>query len=120
MKKVTAAFVIMSSLFISVLYADHASLVPYQDGDKCGYADRDLKIIVKPQFDACGDMIDGMASVYVKGKYGFVDKSGKTVIHPVYTFSTSLTAVMQLWPGMGGIQLLIPSQTRLYHSLIIQ
>jgi len=89
MKKVTAAFAIMSSLFISVLYADHASLVPYQEGDKCGYADRGLKIIVKPQFDACGDMNDGMASVYVKGKYGFVDKSGKTVIHPVYTFSTS-------------------------------
>jgi hypothetical protein len=92
MKKITAAFIIMSSFIFSVLYADHASLVPYRDGNKCGYADRDLKIKVKSQFDACGDMIDGMASVYVKGKYGFIDKTGKTVIPPVYTFSTSFNS----------------------------
>lgn len=92
MKKITAAFIIMSSFFFSELHADHASLVPFRDGNKCGYADRDLKIIFKPQFDACGDMIDGMASVMKNGKYGFIDKTGKAIISPEYTFSTSFNS----------------------------
>ncbi len=89
MKKITATFIIILSFVFSELHADHASLVPYIDGNKCGYADRNLKIIVEPQYDTCGDMIDGMASVYKNGRDGFINEDGKIMVKPFYIFSTS-------------------------------
>lgn len=88
MKKIISAALLIVSVSFIYLYADHTALVPYRDGDKCGYSDRDAKIVVKPQFDACGDMIDGMASVMKNGKYGFVDRNGSIAIQPVYSSST--------------------------------
>ena len=78
MKKI---FIFFSMLMIaSVVYADEARLIPYRDGDKCGYADRNLKIIVNPQYDLCSDMINDMAHVMSSGKSGFIDSTCKAAV----------------------------------------
>jgi len=90
MKKAYLFIFFISIFFISIIYAENNNLVPYRDGNKCGYADRGMNIKVKPQYEACGDMIDGMASVLKNGKFGFIDNTGKTIVQPVYASSSSI------------------------------
>lgn len=91
MKKLIVSVLIFAGAVSPFLYADNASPVPYRDRGKCGYADRDMKITVRAQYDSCGDMINGTASVMKNGKYGFIDVSGKTVIPFVYESSSSFS-----------------------------
>ncbi len=82
--------VICATLMNGALSADVNKLIPYRDGKKCGYCDADMNVKIEAQYDACGDMIDGMASIYKNGKYGFINSSGKTVVVPVYSYSSSI------------------------------
>ncbi|WP_141107909.1 WG repeat-containing protein, partial [Campylobacter coli] len=41
-------------------------------------------IIAKPEFDDVWDFKKGLAKVWLNGKYGFIDKSGKIVIEPKF------------------------------------
>ncbi len=90
MKKSYLMLFIIFLFSISVLSTEKNSPVPYIDGNKCGYSDRNMNIIIKPEYDACGDMIDGMASVMKDGKYGFIDSTGKKIVLPVHTYSSSI------------------------------
>ncbi len=71
-------------------------------GRKCGYKDRAGSIAIEPQFTDClGNFHEGLAAVSldVKGKrvWGFIDRTGKWVISPVYrqvgNFSEGLASV---------------------------
>jgi hypothetical protein len=44
-------------------------------------------MVIPPQFEEVGSFVDGLAAVKVQGKYGYIDKAGKTVIKPQYDFA---------------------------------
>jgi len=57
------------------------SLIPYRQGDKWGYCDKNEKIIIKPKFERSYWFADnGLARVKIKEKYGYIDKSGEIKI----------------------------------------
>jgi hypothetical protein len=45
-----------------------------------GYADRNRKIVIPPQYQEIGDFEEGLAAVKLNEKYGFIDHLGKLVI----------------------------------------
>jgi hypothetical protein len=51
---------------------------------KYGYADANGNILVTPQFDKARNFSDGMAAVKFKGKWGFIDLTGKFVVEATY------------------------------------
>ena len=76
---------------ISLIYTSSPAvenfLIPYYDGKIWGFCDTNMKPVVTPKYDSCGEMIDEMAWVKKDGKYGFIDSTGKEVITPVYKFA---------------------------------
>jgi WG containing repeat len=60
------------------------SMIPYRNGDLWGYADVNKAIIIKPQFEEASLFYEGLAAVKKNGKYGYINKDGKTVIPFVY------------------------------------
>lgn len=91
MKRIIAQVMLIVFAASAFLYSDSGNLVPYSEKGRCGYAERNMKIVLRPQFDTCGEMIHGIASVMKKGRYGFIDSSGKMVIPPVYESSSSFS-----------------------------
>ncbi|TNE70444.1 WG repeat-containing protein [bacterium] len=53
-------------------------------GGKYGYATRDNKVVIEPQFEEVNRFSGGLGRVKVNGKWGFVDKTGKLVIPAKY------------------------------------
>ena len=51
--------------------------------------DKSGSIVIKPSFNSASNFSDGLASVSVGGKYGFVDKAGRFVIAPSFTDASS-------------------------------
>jgi hypothetical protein len=43
-----------------------------------------MKVAIAPQFDFAHPFYEGMATVEVAGKWGYVDKEGRMVIPPKY------------------------------------
>ena len=37
---------------------------------------------MSPQYDACSSFSEGLAAVKKGGKWGYIDKTGKTVVSP--------------------------------------
>ncbi len=56
------------------------SFIPYRKGDLWGYATTDKTIIITPQFQEAQLFYEGYAAVKKNGKYGYINKAGKTVI----------------------------------------
>ena len=68
-------------------------LVPIEKNGLWGYADREGKVIIKPQFSRAGRFSEGLALVWTGGvpltdsivksfvKMGYIDKTGRWVIH---------------------------------------
>lgn len=50
-----------------------------------GFADKEGKWVIKPQFDDVGLFSEGFARIQKGGKWGFIDKQGKSVIAPRFT-----------------------------------
>lgn len=46
-----------------------------------------LKFVIEPKFEKAGPFSAGLASVKTGGKWGFIDKAGKTVLEPAYDFA---------------------------------
>ncbi len=84
MKKSLLSTVILL-MFYTLSAAAEGNLIPYYDGKKWGFCDINSKIIVKPQYDYCSDMIDGIAWVKKNSLFGFVNSAGKEIIAPVYS-----------------------------------
>lgn len=47
---------------------------------KHGYVDKNLKIVIEPQFEKAGEFHNGRAVVYMGKTAGFIDKTGRVVI----------------------------------------
>lgn len=66
---------------ISGIYASHNGIVRIKEGkNKWKYVNNQGKVILKTNYDYCGDFIDGLAVVEKNGKYGFINKKGKLVV----------------------------------------
>lgn len=60
-----------------------------QLGEKGLYSIRERKILINPQFDGLGALVDGLIPVKIDGKWGYIDTSGKYVIQPQFTHASS-------------------------------
>ncbi|BAT53659.1 hypothetical protein NOS3756_26200 [Nostoc sp. NIES-3756] len=66
--------------------------------NKCGFQDKQGKIVIEPQFNGCKNFSQGLAAVkVVKGvgdkfdtKWGYIDKTSKFVISPQFDYADSL------------------------------
>ncbi|HIP37532.1 MAG TPA: WG repeat-containing protein [Crocinitomix sp.] len=63
-------------LFLSYV-AQTQSLIPYRKGDKWGYANLSLEVVLKPKYDEVGFFIDKICWVRKNKKYAFIDNTGK-------------------------------------------
>lgn len=66
-------------------------LIPIANGGNFGFADKEGKIVINPQFSAATLFRDGISLVRTGGsdaKYGFIDRDGKYVINPAYRQAT--------------------------------
>lgn len=74
-----------------------ANLYLIRQKDKFGFADRNGKVVIEPQFYRASPFKDGMAWIQVDGGRGFIDQSGKIVVQPRFVaaddFSDGLAAV---------------------------
>ena len=61
------------------------SLIPYRRGDLWGYAKADLKVIITPKFAEAGLFSEGLASVKMGNKYGYINQLGQVEIPAKYT-----------------------------------
>ncbi len=64
-------------------------LVPVTNAaGKAGYANRQGKIVIEPQFDHAESFYEGLATVRVGPHRGYIDRSGAMVIPPKYTHAS--------------------------------
>ena len=61
----------------------------YSIGSKCGFQDKQGKVVIKPQFDGCQSFSQGLAAVRVDKKWGYINKTGKFIISPQFDFADS-------------------------------
>ena len=77
----------LNTLQISIARYDHGNphFTRYilQCG-KFGYIDKTFKFVIKPQFDDAGSFYKGLAGVYVKEKYGYIDTAGRYIWEPTF------------------------------------
>lgn len=59
----------------------------WNSDSKFGFADRQGKIVIPPQFTEVQQFRDGLAAVRVDSKWGFIDQTGKMVIKPTFTYA---------------------------------
>lgn len=87
--------VLLSYIYSSVSYADEKSgLLPrcnQTDFGLCGYIDaevwetkRQTVFRIDPIFERAEKFSEGLATVRIEGKYGYIDPSGKVVIEPQF------------------------------------
>jgi hypothetical protein len=65
--------------FILIFGILNAQLAIVGNDKKFGFMDKSGKIVIPIQFKEAGCFCDGRAAVEVKGKWGFIDTSGKLV-----------------------------------------
>jgi len=64
--------------------SQHDGLYPVTQNRKCGYIDATGKLIIKLEFDSCGDFSEGLAAVSLGKRIGFIDTQGKFEINPQF------------------------------------
>lgn len=52
-----------------------------------GYIDTTGKVVIEPKFDEAKRFSEGLASVNIDGKMGFINKDGDYIIRPAYAFA---------------------------------
>jgi len=82
----------------SVNQASSDDLTPIRQNGKWGYADKDGKVVIKPQFSSAGRFSEGLALVCTRGipltdpvaksfvKMGYIDRAGHWVIHSRFEY----------------------------------
>jgi hypothetical protein len=64
-----------------IIFAPLDGIVRVQEGErKWKYFNNKGKVLLKTNFDYCGDFIDGLAKVSKNDKFGFINKKGKLVV----------------------------------------
>lgn len=80
--------------------ASDSHLMPKQDGDKIGYADKDGNMVIAPKYVEAEPFHERLARVKTSasGKWSYIDEAGKTVIKGKFIqakdFSEGLAAVL--------------------------
>ncbi|MEI8280389.1 MAG: WG repeat-containing protein [Bacteroidota bacterium] len=69
---------------ISIFSNELPDFIPYRNGDKWGFCDKNKKVVVEPIYDYCYLFKEGLAKVKLEGTYGFIDKNGNVVIQFIY------------------------------------
>jgi hypothetical protein len=59
---------------------NQASLMVFNLNEKYGYVDKNLNVVIVPQFDKAYAFHEGLAAVEQNGKVVFIDKHGQIVI----------------------------------------
>lgn len=54
-------------------------LIPFRQGEKWGYTDRNRRLVLPVRYDEAGPFVDELAWVRVDGLYGYIDGSGYPV-----------------------------------------
>lgn len=62
----------------------YQELVPYRNGAKWGYADKNMSIVIKPRFEAAGLFNQNRAPVKKGGKWGCINEKGRLIIPASY------------------------------------
>jgi WG repeat protein len=68
--------------FINLPRDARTKLLPVVVNGKCGFIDRDGKIVIEPEFDKCHDFSDERAVVMIGSKTIVIDENGQTVFEP--------------------------------------
>ncbi|AIZ62580.1 hypothetical protein PK28_00765 [Hymenobacter sp. DG25B] len=66
-------------------------LIPYRQGEKWGYADRNRRLVLPLRYDEAGPFVDELAWVRVAGLYGYIDGSGYAVTPTHFTKASNFT-----------------------------
>ena len=74
----------MTDRLLSLFNDDLPELIPYRKGDKWGFCDRNMKIVIEYVYDKVDKFSEGLAMVKKDGKYGFVDKKGNEKVPCIY------------------------------------
>lgn len=72
-------------------------------GKKCGFQDKQGKVVIEPQFDGCQSFSQGLAVVRVDKKWGYIDKTGKFIVSPQFDYADSLFEELTLVVSNGKI-----------------
>lgn len=62
----------------------YQNLVPFREGSRWGYADKNMNIVIEPHFEAAGLFNQSRAPVKKGGKWGCINEKGKVVIPARY------------------------------------
>src|SRR6218665_2955684 len=86
MHKIAPFLLLAFLLFASCLsfHSDEMPLVPVKIGSKWGYAGKNGKIAIKPQFEEAQPFGGRMADIKLGGKWGCINKKGKIAINPQF------------------------------------
>ena len=76
--------VAISPQFVSAGDFSGGKCAVQNDSYRWGYIDRQGKTAIPFEFEHAGKFVDGQAIVFVDGKYGAIDETGKYVISPLY------------------------------------
>lgn len=73
------------------------NIISFRKRGKCGYKNKNNKVLIKPKYDECGCVSDKLIAVKKEGKWGYINFKGNTVIPFMYKevrcFSEGLAAV---------------------------
>ena len=68
----------------------NASFHPVCVNNKIGYINNEGTMVIQPQFELACDFYDNRAMIKENDKYGYIDKTGKTIINAVLTMTMTL------------------------------
>ncbi|ALD22321.1 hypothetical protein AM218_15270 [Hymenobacter sp. DG25A] len=66
-------------------------LIPFRQGEKWGYTDRNRRLILPLRYDEAGPFVEELAWVRVAGLYGYIDGSGYAVTPTHFTKASNFT-----------------------------
>lgn len=66
-------------------------LIPYREGDKWGFCDKNKNLIIDTKYKWVHSFSEDFAAVQLKDKYGFIDKTGRVVIPFKYAYISGFT-----------------------------
>jgi WG containing repeat len=93
MRTAIITLVLMCSLVFPAAAADDPSSWGVRCGGPfqlCGYVERDTETLrIAKRYEAARPFHNGLASVLVEGRWGYIDRSGELVIQPIYTEAAS-------------------------------
>ncbi len=76
---------------------------------KCGFQDKQGKIIIEPYFHACQHFSSGLAPVQVGEKWGYIDKTGQFIVKPQFDYADRLFEERGLVVSNGKIGFIDPN-----------